>query len=405
LFDLFYYTNTYVPKNKITIPVTTLFRKYSHSRRKWKKLCRLFENPDNEEEIKTVMDDFWKEHEATTPVFSSQKSKSIVGEILAVDNTEASHPVRKKVKWVYAAAAAVILVLVSTVLYNSGLNKNTGSQTAKSSTINKDVAPGGYRAVLTLADRSTIVLDSATNGILVQQGNTRIIKQDTGRVAYVSSNDKAGETLFNSIATPRGGEYQLVLSDGSKAWLNAASSLRFPATFGSRERRVEITGEVYFEVARDASKPFIVNVAGKGEVTVVGTHFNINAYSDEESVKTTLLEGRVKVSSSLAARVISPGEQVRLTANGQLSLHKDVDLEQVIAWKNGRFNFSNADLLTILRQLARWYDVDLAFEGAVPQKRFAGELQRDLNLSEVLRVLERNNVHFRIDGKKLVVLK
>lgn len=364
------------------------------------------EDPAKEDEIRRLMEDHWKVHVPDRPVFPAEKSKEMLTGILTAGDRSKIIPQVNKVKWYYAAAAIVVLLVSSIMLYNSGVKNDPEPAIAKTNTTTEDIAPGGFKAMLTLADQSTIVLDSAANGILMQQGNTKVIKKDNGAVAYVSAEEPGGERLFNTLATPKGGEYQLVLPDGTKAWLNAASSLRFPSTFGKGERRVEVTGEVYFEVVKDAARPFIAAITGKAEVKVLGTHFNVNAYSDEAAVTTTLLEGSVKVSNTTLneSLTIVPGEQVQLKPNGELQLNKNVETEQVVAWKDGLFNFSNADLLTVLRQLSRWYDVEIAFEGAVPKKSFGGELQRDLALGQVIKLFERNNVFLKIEGRKLVVL-
>ena len=353
------------------------------------------------------MEEHWKVHVPGRPVFPDEKSKDMLTGILSAgDSSKVVRSGATTMNWYYAAAAVVVLLVGAIVLYNSGVKNTHEPAIAKTITTTEDIAPGGFKAKLTLADQSTIVLDSAATGILMQQGNTRIIKKDKGAVAYVSANEAAGTTQFNTLATPKGGEYQLELPDGTKAWLNAASSLRFPSTFGNRERRVEVTGEVYFEVVKDAARPFIAAVTGKAEVKVLGTHFNINAYRDETAVTTTLLEGSVKVSNAALSEslTISPGDQVQLKPGGEFKLNKNVETEQVVAWKDGLFNFSNADLLTVLRQLSRWYDVEIAFEGAVPKKSFGGELQRDLALAQVIKLFERNHVFLKIEGRKLVVL-
>jgi ferric-dicitrate binding protein FerR (iron transport regulator) len=308
--------------------------------------------------------------------------------------------------WFRVAAAAVFL-LAGFAVYNAINNTNKKQDIVQTSTSEQEIAPGSNRAVLTLADGSTIILENAVKGPLTQQGYTKISKPADGQLEYKSLNEKPKEVLFNNITTPRGGQYQLILSDGSKVWLNAASSLRFPAAFGGNERKVEISGEAYFEVAKDASRPFKVDVPGKGEVEVLGTHFNVNAYRDEPTVKTTLLEGSVKV-MVLATRdklVLNPGEQAQLQENGQITINKNADTEQALAWKTGSFHFSNADLGTVFRQLSRWYDVDVSFEGPIPQRQFDGEIQRDLKLSQVLKLLEKNNVFCRLEGKRLIVLQ
>jgi len=306
-------------------------------------------------------------------------------------------------------AAAVILLVGGYFLYNSIKSNVTAKQEiAKTDTTtnNNEIGPGGNKAILTLADGSTINLESAVTETLTQQGNTTLLKSD-GQLTYKSLNEKPAQIFLNNVTTPRGGQYQLTLSDGSKVWLNAASSIDFPVAFTGNERTVKITGEVYFEVAKNASMPFKVKIADKAEVEVLGTHFNINAYSDEPTIKTTLLEGSVKITGLTQnnSSTIIPGEQAQLSANNKINVNKIKDVEQVIAWKNGTFNFDNADLETSLRQIARWYDVDIIFEGEVPNKKFSGEMQRDLSLPQVIKLLEKNNVYCRIEGMNLVVLK
>jgi transmembrane sensor len=302
-------------------------------------------------------------------------------------------------------AAALVLIAGGIAIYNFINYRDEKHEIAK--TVNKQEMGHHNKAILTLADLSTINLESTVNGTLTQQGLIKIVKPADGLLAYISLNKKPTEVLFNRISTPRGGAYRLELSDGSKVWLNAASSLRFPAGFAGGERKVQLSGEAYFEVAKNAVAPFKVEVAGRGEVEVSGTRFNVNAYSDEATVNTTLLEGRVKVIgfASHVSRKLNPGEQARLDGNGHISINKNADTEQAIAWKNGVFNFSNADAMAVLRQLSRWYDVDIKFESRVPVRQFSGEIQRDLKLSQVLRLLEKNGVFCKLQGKTLIVLK
>jgi ferric-dicitrate binding protein FerR (iron transport regulator) len=267
-----------------------------------------------------------------------------------------------------------------------------------------DVAPGGNKAILTLANGSKIILSNAKNGALTQQGNTKVVKLDDGKLAYQPDKTNAPIAVeYNTVSTPRGGQYQLTLSDGSKVWLNAESAITFPTSFTGKERKVSIKGEAYFEVAHDASKPFQVTVNGM-EVQVLGTHFNINAYNDEGEMKTTLLEGAVKVSKVSVSKLIIPGEQAVVSLTEPIIVVQQADVDEAVAWKNGLFHFDNADLQQVMRQLSRWYDVDVVYIGTIPKREFAGEMQRDLRLSQVLELLEKNEVNFKIQGKKIMVL-
>jgi transmembrane sensor len=308
----------------------------------------------------------------------------------------------KKWRLRIAAAAAIILLLgAGSYWWVSRAPKFDLAATNKYS--KNDVAPGGNKAVLTLANGTSIILDSVHNGTVAQQGNTIVVKQNNGQLAYHTENEKPTEILYNTLTTPRGGQYQLVLPDGSKIWLNAASSIRYPTAFAGKERKIEITGEAYFEVAKNTGMPFIIKANGM-EVMVLGTHFNVNAYDDEAAIKTTLLEGAVKITKDAATAILRPGQQSRLTKSGKLNIINDVDLEDAVAWKNGLFSFKRADTKAVMRQIARWYDVEIVYESQVPSINFGGEMKRDLNLSQALKGLGRMGLRFRIEEKKLVVL-
>jgi ferric-dicitrate binding protein FerR (iron transport regulator) len=316
-------------------------------------------------------------------------------------------------KWYYAAAA-VLLVFITAGIYrlvNPGatvLSSAVAGNPAVS--VLADLAPGGNKAILHLADGSAIILDSASNGTISQQGNIIVKKLDNGLLTYTIGGLQVTEkdaAFYNTITTPRGGQYQVTLSDGTKVWLNAASSIRFPVLFTGNERKVEITGEAYFEVAKNVSKPFKVKTISS-EVEVLGTHFNVNAYDDEAVAKTTLLEGLVKVSvpqtgGKLAARFLQPGQQSGITKDGRISVLNNADTEEAVAWKNGRFQFRSADLKSILRQISRWYDVDVVYKGNV-DLHFTGQLTRDDYVSKVFDKLAlTGEVHFKIEGKKIIV--
>jgi transmembrane sensor len=309
------------------------------------------------------------------------------------------------------AVAAVLLLLLGAGFIWFSRNRVAGpAKTAGAGqAVKSDISPGGNKAILTLANGSSIVLDSAANGMLAQQGNATVIKKSDGQLAYNTLHEKPTEVLYNTLATPRGGQYQLVLPDGSKVWLNAASSIHYPTAFVSGERRVDITGEAYFEVARNMTKPFIVKVGSpegsKGMVKVLGTNFNVNAYDDEPVARTTLLEGAVKVTKDAASAVLEPGQQAELERAGDIRLVRGADLDQVMAWKNGLFSFKGADIRTVMRQVQRWYDVEVSFEGEIPEK-FHVEMSRNTNVSNVFRILETTGgVHFKIDGKKISVTR
>lgn len=318
-----------------------------------------------------------------------------------------------RVWWV----AAGTMLLMATAGYFAMNNKPVATQTAEipKPVVQPMVVPGGNKAVLTLADGSSIVLDSAANGALTQQGATTIMKKQDGELVY-KTDSKTGENAVavNTISTPRGGQYQVVLPDGTRVWLNAVTSLRFPASFTGDKRVVELTGEAYFEVApllaspKGGGKkiPFIVNVGGSGgsQVEVLGTHFNVKAYNDEAAIKTTLLEGSVKMSSARGQYLMKPGQQARVGKDGKMSLNEDADVDEAVAWKNGRFQFNEADVETVMRDIARWYDVTIEYAGKVPAEKFEGEIPRSSSITEVFKILELSNVHCKIEGKKITVL-
>jgi ferric-dicitrate binding protein FerR (iron transport regulator) len=303
-------------------------------------------------------------------------------------------------------AAAVLLLLTSTyIIYRLASPSRqavTPSTAQPSQPISQDIAPGGNKAILTLASGRTILLDSTSNGLISQQGDARITKMANGQLA-VNAPAAGQDIVYNSIATPNGGRYQIDLPDGSRVWLNAASSLRFPNAFAGNERLVELTGEGYFEIAPNAARPFRVKTRD-AVIEVLGTHFNINAYNDEADMKTTLLTGSVRVKGTTGAALLAPGQQLHLEPSGGMQLDKEADTEQAIAWKNGYFQFDGADLPALMRQLARWYNVQVVYEGKVGEHAFTGKIARDVNLSTVVNALQLNNVHCKITGNKLVVI-
>jgi len=306
--------------------------------------------------------------------------------------------------WRYAAAAVCILGM-GTLIYLLIPSNKPDQKLAGGVKHAVDIAPGRNRATLTLADGTAISLDDAANGAIARQGNSSIVKLSNGKILYDLKGTEGTQAQLNPMSTPRGGQYQLTLQDGTKVWLNAASSITYPAAFVDRARRVQVKGEAYFEVAKNKTKPFIVGIDGQSSVEVLGTSFNVNAYSDEENSKTTLLEGSVRVIGPASdAIILKPGQQAVIESRKGVTMRSDIDTEEVMAWKDGYFQFNGASLETVLRQLARWYDVEIDYRGHVPAKTFIGEIPRDASLSQVLNVLEKTGVHFRIQGRNIIVL-
>lgn len=321
-------------------------------------------------------------------------------ETLTEEHNQRAIPLYKR-SW-FRVAAAILLFTASAATYIVYSKTDKPQVIAQTKPVVQDIAPGGDKAILQLADGSTIILEDASNDSIVKQGNANVLKKD-GLLAYNAVHGNSAEILFNTVTTPRGGQYQLILADGSKVWLNAASSIRFPTVFAGKQRKVEITGEAYFEVAENASMPFVVVVDGKSEVEVLGTHFNINSYADEATINTTLLEGKVNVKANGESKTITPGQQAQVNSTGHISLNKEPDLEQVMAWKNGLFNFKGESIETVMKQLARWYDFSVQYQEPVTEK-FYLKLNRNTNISNIFKILETTGgVHFKIEGKKITV--
>jgi ferric-dicitrate binding protein FerR (iron transport regulator) len=321
---------------------------------------------------------------------------------------------------VATSAAAVLLLAAAIFLWlNKRKPDNQPAPKEKAALVQRDIAPGKTKALLTLADGHQLVLDSSVVGKLAQQGGA-IVVNENGTLKYQQKDPAQNEGLFNTLSTANAQTYTMVLADGSKVWLNTGASIRYPVSFTGSERKVEITGEAYFEVAHNASKPFIVHVTDqKGtqmDVQVLGTHFNINAYQDETTIKTTLLEGSVKIvnprhvgagwqtaNGKEIPVILKPGQQAQV-GDSVTKVVRNANMEAAIAWKNGRFNFDNDDITVVMRQLTKWYDVEGVYDGPKPTQLFIGEMERGQMLSQVIKILEYTGVHFRIEGRKLVVM-
>ena len=311
--------------------------------------------------------------------------------------------------------AAALIVLASIAVMAIVMFRNSGSSKQEIVATPENILPGSDKAILTLADGRSIALDTVKAGLMAMQGQAQIEKKEDGQIVYNGMN--AGkDILMNTLSTPRGGQYRLLLPDGTEVWLNAASSIRYPASFAGNERRVTITGEAYFDVAKNKSKPFFVDIDGKASLEVLGTSFNINAYSDEPVINTALLEGAVRVKALTSPQkrsqsdkaepsniVLRPGQQASIDKSGIMK----VDLAErniVMAWREGVFRYNYTDFDVVLRQLSRWYDIDVQYEKGIPDQKFTGEIRRDYTLSQALSILEGMDVHFRLEGKKLIVL-
>ncbi|CAL1516375.1 FecR domain-containing protein [Chitinophaga sp. MM2321] len=321
-------------------------------------------------------------------------------------------PVRRMVFHPYGwwAAAAVIAVLLSVGLFFWPQRTHIPQQ-GQSHVPVADVLPASNKAVLTLADGATVTLDS-TGQQVIRQGNTAI-RQNNGQLEYAPQGGEA-VVSYNVLTTPRGGQFAITLPDGSKVWLNSASSLRYPTAFKGKDRVVELKGQGYFEIAANASQPFIVKIPGRQnlqgevhdlEVQVLGTSFDIMAYPDETAVNTTLLDGAVKVRKGAVAQVLQPGQQAVLNDKDTNIAVSLVDVSKVVAWKNGFFVFNNMNLPAILREISRWYDVEIVYNAPPNGRLYGGGISRKKSLSGILRFLEAGGTnHFRIEGRQVIVM-
>lgn len=320
--------------------------------------------------------------------------------------------------WQWATVAAVVAIVAAGIwlLWRRPGEREVVINNAPAGVI----APGGNKAVLTLGNGQQIVLDSAANGLIAQQGGTRVSKTDSGRLAYAGGENGTGAAvLYNTLTTPRGGQYQLRLADGTRVWLNAVSSIRYPTTFPGDRREVEVNGEAYFQVVHDARRPFIVKTRDSLEVEVLGTDFDLLDYPDEPELRTTLLRGAVRVRKGASIVILAPGDQARIGSKGEattggtktggtrIDVVHSVDTGAVIAWVGGYFEFRNIDLAQLMRQVGRWYDVQITYD--VPYRslrpmRFGGRTSRNLSLGDLIEILEKIGVRLGVEGRTVHVL-
>jgi len=376
----------------ITEEFKQLYQKYLDndlSKEELSKFLEILQSGQHDVEMITMMDSTWKQMFDTAAATSQAK-------IISLKRT-----------WYRISAAAIIILMLGAGTYFLFFNRAKQAEITKTVLTPDIKAPETNRAMITLGNGQKIYLDSVPNGTLANEGSVRLIKSTDGKVIYDVSKVVTNNTplTYNTLSNPRGSKViDMTLSDGTQVWLNAGSSVTYPIAFTGNERKVTITGEAYFEVAHEKSKPFLVS-KGDMQVEVLGTHFNVNAYDDESEINVTLLEGSVKVYNNKGAVTIKPGEQVQITINQQPVINKQTDLEEVMGWKNGKFFFTSADIKTIMRQVARWYDVEVIYEERTPDQLFGGEVPRNSNLSQMMKILEYSGVHYDINGKKIIIKK
>jgi transmembrane sensor len=308
---------------------------------------------------------------------------------------------RRILLWPRVAAAILVIFSVGGYLFI----KNRITTESLQSQIHNEIVPGTNKAMLTLSNGKQISLSDAHNGTLSEEGNQLVKKADSGTVSYESkgTSDKNVPLTYNTITTPRGGQWSVILPDGTKVMLDATSSIKYPVRFEGKQRSVDITGQAYFEVAHNSKMPFYVTTKNQ-VVEVLGTHFNVNVYTDEPVSSVTLLEGGVKISKGMKTAILKPGQQAVMTNGTNKISIKKVDAENFVAWKTGRFFFNKADIKTVMRQLSRWYDVKVSYKGTMPQQQFNGDIQRNLQATQLLDILSNYyNIPFKIEGKKIIV--
>jgi len=349
---------------------------------------------------KSRLDDWYMREAANSPArLSDEEMAELSGRLRA--GLPVAHPAKQRALWPRIAAAASILIALSAGGYFILHKQQPPQQIAQIQ--KQDISPGHNQATLTLANGQKIVLTKGLSGKLAVQNHT-VISAAQNAITYDANNNK-DQVSYNTLSTARGEQspYPLVLPDGTKVWLNAESSITFPTTFNGRERLVKVTGEAYLEVVHNDKMPFRVQ-AGKETVNDVGTHFDINSYADEPGLKTTLVEGAVSIVAGKATVSLAPGQQALLHTD-QFAI-STVNTARVIAWKDGYFRFQRDDVQGIMRQLARWYNIDVNYAGDPPQDLFTGRISRSKNISAVLRMLEKTGeIHFKIEGRSVTVMK
>lgn len=341
------------------------------------------------EEMEAVVDEYG-DLVASLPASEEQPNTELLRAIH--EAIDAIRPARVHFlrRWRWAAAAALIATISLAVWLTNKPDTSTRHTTAS-------VAPGKNGAILTLSDGTQVVLDSLGNGVVAAQNGAQVVLQN-GQLTYELTDSSTTEIAYNTMNTPKGRQFFVTLPDGTKVWLNAASSIRYPTVFTGKERRVDIKGEAYFEVAKNADMPFRVNADGKAEIEVLGTHFNVTAYDNDPVLNITLVEGSVKVNG----KTLKPGQQAQIAGDVRVIDHADI--EKVMAWKNGLFNFEGAKLNEVMKQLERWYDIEVVYANGIPDIEFGGEMTKDIPLERLLVVLEKSGIHFRLEDRHLIVL-
>ncbi|GEP91591.1 FecR family protein [Chitinophaga terrae (ex Kim and Jung 2007)] len=360
-------------------------------------LRTFLDSEDQNAQLEWIMEEAWIQSAETTQEVFVTQSDTMLTNILA-SRTKKQPLIKRLYRASRAAAAVLLLVLAGAVVLLSRQFKKPSTATAQHTV----VLPGSEKAILTLANGEKVELDSNMTGHIAQQGQVSL-QANGGQLVYKPLAASETQVSLNTLTTPKGGQYSLVLPDGSRVWLNAASSLQYPTAFTGATRQVSLTGEAYFEIQPNAAQPFFVNT-GTAAVTVLGTSFNIMAYNNENSIKTTLIDGSVRVKGPSAQQLLKPGQQSLIHENGNMEVIDHADTDLAIAWKNGLISFRSADIRTIMRQVERWYNIEVVFKGDVPARTFTGDIPRSADLSALLRLLEISKIKFKLEAQKLIVM-
>lgn len=372
-------------------------------------LAAMMQDPLYQADILELMEDAWQSYREEEPVFSDTKSKLLLTEILnhpmPDESVQPDNQIHGTSFWKRIAAAAVFILVAGLGYFYV---KQERFEPLVETELVQDILPGMNKASLTLHDGSILNLDGLDNGIILNQKDISVLKTSDGQLVYqITGKADNDNSSLHELVTPRGGQYMVVLPDGSKAWLNAASSIKFPVIFNEKSRKVEVTGEVYFDIKKSLTqngrlRPFLVK-ANEAEIEVLGTQFNINTYNNPTQVRTTLVEGSVKIHKGNLAELLKPGQEATISQTSPMIQINEADTERAVAWKKGYFQFEKTPLQEVMLQLSNWYDVDVNYEGTIPERAFSGEISRSTTLSQVLEILAISNIQLNRNDKKIII--
>lgn len=371
-----------------------------------KELLQKYKEGTCTEEEKALIETWYNRHGVYNPTILSNKEReedvNAIGKFLDIEGNN------ERRLWPGFAAAALIIATLSVGFFFLSKQNVNHQESVQKLKPQHDISPGGNKAFLTLSDGTRVSLNDAANGEIAKQAGIIISKTVDGRIVYATGATALSQgalPVYNTVETPKGGQFQILLPDGSKVWLNAASSLRYPVVFSGEERNVELKGEAYFEIVKNKKMPFNVKTPNGMEIQVLGTHFNVMAYEDENNICTTLLEGSVNINHNSSHTLLKPGQQALLNKNSRNITVSTADMEEAMAWKNGYFLFNDENIESVMRKISRWYDVEVEYHGNMEKRDFTGSVSRFENVSKVLNMLELTGIiHFKVEGRRILVM-